>query len=395
MNPPSPHPARPARLLYLVPTLAAGGTEQQVAQLIQGLDRSKFEPLLVTIYSPELVPAEIQLPDCRRASLAKPLGKLGNLVALGRLRRLMQRERPDIAQSFLRPADLYLRVAGLLVGHPRVVTSLRTRIDGFWSPGWQWTERALWRASSVIVSNSHGAAEEAHRTLGIPARRLRVIPNGVDLERFRPEGSAAEARTALGLDRWGFLVGMVARYSPVKDHETLLRALRLLHESGDWPAAAGVLLVGGTTYQETRERVEAQVREWGLQNACEARGVTSNIVQVYQALDWLVLPSTHEGFPNTVLEAMACGRPVIVSSAANAEGIVKENKTGFVFPTGNPDALANCLRKALTLPKEDRQAMGRAARAEAEQRFSAIGMATRYEALYDELLGKGRGLPCM
>jgi glycosyltransferase involved in cell wall biosynthesis len=253
----------------------------------------------------------------------------------------------------------------------------------------------LWRASSVIVSNSFTVAEEARGLLGIPDSRLRVIPNGVDLERFRPDGSKVEAREAIGLGRWNFLVGMVARYSPVKDHETLLRALSMVQKTGDWPPTAGVLFVGGTTYRETRDRVEAQIREAGLESDCEARGVTSDVVGVYHALDWLVLPSRHEGFPNTVLEAMACGRPVIVSSAANAEGLVVEGKTGFLFPTGNAEALADCLRKALTLPEENRQAMGRAARTETEQRFSSIKMVDRYEALYDELLGKGQDPPCM
>jgi glycosyltransferase involved in cell wall biosynthesis len=378
--------SKPAKILYLLPSLAAGGTEQQAAQLIQGLNRARFLPLLVTIYSPDLVPIEIDIQDCRHESLAKPLGKLGNLVALRRLSVLIRAERPDILQSFLRPADLYSRMVGLLVGHPRVVTSLRTRIDGFWSPAWRWIERVLWRASTVIVSNSKAAAEEARKGLGVPEGRLRVIPNGVDLVRFHPDLASMDARGRIGLARWDPLIGMVARYSPVKDHETLLLALRLMRESGDWPAHGGALLVGGTTYQQTRDRIEARIRELGLLDQCEARGVSTDIVDVYHALDWLVLPSRHEGFPNTVLEAMACGRPVIVSSAANAEGIVEEGKTGFVFPAGNPEALANCLRRALTLPDATRRAMGREARAEVERHFSAAAMVNRFEALYEELL---------
>jgi len=385
----APDLARPVKILYLLPTLAAGGTEQQVALLIRGLNRTKFMPLVATIYGPDRVPIEVEVRDCRHASLRKPLGKAGNLVALARLWQLIRSERPALIQSFLRPADLYSRLAGPLAGQPKVVTSLRTRIAGFWSPGWQWAERVLWRASAVIVSNSHSAADEACRRLGIPGSRLRVIPNGVDLERFRPQWDSAAARGRIGLVRWDSLVGMVARYSPVKDHETLLLALRRMTQAGDWPGGAGMLLVGGTTYQESRDQVEAQIRDWGLQNRCEVRGVSADIAGVYHALDWMVLPSRYEGFPNTVLEAMACGRPVIVSSAANAEGIVEEDRTGFVFPAGDPDALANCLRKALRLPEGERQSMGRAARAQVERNFSANVMVDRYEALYDELLRKG------
>jgi glycosyltransferase involved in cell wall biosynthesis len=376
------------KVLYLLPTLAAGGTERQAAELVLHLDRRKFEPIVVVFYGLDRVPVEIPLGNIRLYSLRKPLGKLGNLVALWRLWRIIRREKPALVQSFLRPADLYARIAGTLAGHRRIVTSLRTRIRGFWSPAWERVERILWRRSACIVSNSKAAAREAHDLLGIPEERLRVIPNGVDLVRFQPALDWRAPRAELGYAPSDLLLGMVARYSPVKDHATLLTAVAQLVRSGYWPEYAKLLFVGGTTFQEARDQVERQIRDLELESIVRAMGVTKEVERVYAAVDWLVLPSRFEGFPNSILEGMACAKPAILSDAANAEGIIVEGETGFTFPAGDVLALAACLQKVFAIPAEQRVAMGRAARTRVEGGYSTGLMVRRFEQLYEELLKK-------
>jgi glycosyltransferase involved in cell wall biosynthesis len=377
---------RKEKILYLIPTLASGGTERQAAELVRRLDRERFEPVVAVIYGLDRVPVEIPLQDARLISLRKPLGKLGALVVVFRLWRLIRRERPAVVQSYLRPADLYARIAGLLAGHRRVVTSLRTRVAGFYPPLWQTVERILWRASARIVSNSRAAAREAHDLLGIPSARIEVIPNGVDLERFHPGLDWRAPRESFGLSASDLVFGMVARYSPVKDHATLLTAVAQMVNSGSWPAFAKVLLVGGTTYAHARAQVDEQIREQGLDGIVRPMGVLKNVEQVYAALDWLILPSRFEGFPNSVLEAMACGKPVLLSDAANAEQIVAEGETGFEFPAGDVLALVASLARAIAMPAEQRVALGRAARSFVEGRYSTRLMTRKFESLYEELL---------
>lgn len=376
------------KILFLLPTLASGGTERQAAELIRHLDRGRFEPLAAVIYGFDRVPVEIPLGDARLVSLRKPLGKPGNLVALFRLWLLILREQPDVLQSFLRPADLYARIAGTLALHRRIVTSLRTRIGGFWSVPWQWVERILWRRSARIVSNSKAAAREAETLLGIPAARLLVIPNGVDLERFHPGMDWREPRAAFGLNPSDLVFGMIARYSPVKDHATLLAAVAQMKNSGYWPAFAKVILVGGTTFEDARRKVDEGIRGGGLEAIVFPMGVMTDVERAYAALDWLILPSRFEGFPNSVLEAMACAKPVILSDAANAEHIVVEGETGWVFPAGDVLALVECLRRAIATPAERRVAMGRAARSLVEGQYSNRLTAMRFESLYEELCRK-------
>jgi glycosyltransferase involved in cell wall biosynthesis len=373
-------------ILIFLPTLASGGAERQAAELALHLDRNRYDPLVVVLYSFQNVPMEIDMGQVRVVSLQKPLGKLGNLVALFRLWRLIRKEQPAIVQSFLRPADLYVRLLAPLMGKRPIITSLRTRIAGFWSEPWIFAEKVLWRLSTCIVSNSQCAAEEARTLLGVPAERLRVIPNGVDLDRFRTALDWRTPRAALGLAASDLIFGMVARYSPVKDHATMIDAVARLRAEGAWPPFARVLLAGGTTYEESRRAVEDRIRELGLDGIILPTGVAAEVVQVYAAIDWLILPSRFEGFPNSVLEAMACGKPAIVSSAANAENVVEEGKTGYVFPVGDSAALAECMRRVLTLSADARVAMGNQARSMVEGRHSIGLMVRRFEALYDELL---------
>lgn len=379
---------RPVKILFLLPTLASGGTERQAAELVRHLDRGRFEPLVAVIYGFDRVPVEIPLGDARLVSLRKPLGKPGNLVALFRLWLLILREKPAVVQSFLRPADLYARIAGTLAFHRRIVTSMRTRIGGFWSLPWQWAERILWRRSICIVSNSKAAAGEAEDLLGIPAERLRVIPNGVDLERFRPGMDWRAPRRSIGLNPSDLVFGMVARYSPVKDHATLLTAVAQMKHSGYWPDFAKVVLVGGTTFADARRDVENRIREHGLEGIVLPLGVTAEIEKIYAAIDWLILPSRFEGFPNSVLEAMACAKPVILSDAANAEHIVDDGKTGWEFPAGDVLELVACLRRAIAVPPEQRVDMGRSARLLVEGQYSTRLTARRYESLYAELCAR-------
>jgi glycosyltransferase involved in cell wall biosynthesis len=378
---------RPLKILFLLPTLASGGTERQAAELVRHLDRGRFEPVVAVIYGFDRVPVEIPLGDVRLISLRKPLGKPGNLVALFRLWLLILREKPAVVQSFLRPADLYTRIAGTLAFHRRIVTSLRTRIGGFWSVPWQWVERVLWRRSARIVSNSKAAEREAVDLLGIPRSRLLVIPNGVDLERFHPGLDWRAPRRSFGLNPADLVFGMVARYSPVKDHDTLLTAVAQMKNSGYWPAFAKVILVGGTTFADARRKVEEGIRGHGLEGIVFPMGVLAEVERAYAALDWLILPSRFEGFPNSVLEAMACAKPVILSDAANAEQIVVEGETGWVFPAGDALALVECLRRAIATPPERRVAMGRAARSLVEGQYSTRLTARKYELLYTELCG--------
>ncbi|HID71815.1 MAG TPA: hypothetical protein EYP29_03615, partial [Thermoplasmata archaeon] len=120
------------KILYLIPTLAYGGAERQLVELVNNLDRDRFDPIICLIYSDQVVPKGISPRDCRLISLNKPLGKWGNVILLYRLRQVILSENPAIIHSFLNLANLYARLGALSSGHSCVITSIRVNVKGFW-----------------------------------------------------------------------------------------------------------------------------------------------------------------------------------------------------------------------------------------------------------------------
>ena len=373
------------KILYLIPTLASGGAERQLVELVNHIDRDRFDPLICLIYSERDVPLQIHPQNCKILNLEKPLGKCGNIVLLHRLRRVILRERPHIIHSYLNRANLYARIGALLSKHPCVITSVRIGVN-LWTRFDRVAERILWRKSRRIIVNSELVKEELSRVFGIPGRKIHVISNGVDTNRFRPNRAQIEARKRLGLPQEVFLVGVVARYSPQKGYDCLLNALSLLRDDQN----LRVLCIGQKTVPETFIEVRKLLQKYNLDDICELREPYQRIEEIYSSIDVLVLPSCLEGFPNVVLEAFACGKPVIVSKAANAIGIVKPGVNGWVFPTGDAKALADCIKQAMTLPKNVLEKMGMCGRKEVVVNYSSQIMARRVEKIYDQVIKEAR-----
>jgi glycosyltransferase involved in cell wall biosynthesis len=120
-------------------------------------------------------------------------------------------------------------------------------------------------------------------------------------------------------------------------------------------------------------------------------GPVAGIEEIYAAADWVILPSLWEGLPNAALEGHACERPLLLSHAANLDGIMADGETGFEFRTGAIEPLAQAIARALATPAEAAQAMGRAGRVRVLQRFSNEKVMNDLIALYHELLPRRMG----
>lgn len=374
------------KILYIIPGLGSGGTQRQLAELVDNLDRTRYEPVLCVIHSEQVVPRAIAPQDCRSVNLGKTFRKWDVGLVLYRLCRLIVREKPALIHSFLNQANAYSRVAALLTGHRCVITSARVRVRGFWRKLDRLLEKALWRLSRVIVVNAETTKTDLVDELKVAPERIRVVHNGVDTRRFRPGGNQVEARRALGVNREGLLLGMVARYSPQKGYDTLVNAVAGLRRRESLRPLR-VLCVGETTVPKTETEVRELVRAHELGEVFDLRGPQQNIEVVYHAMDVLVLPSRYEGFPNVLLEAFACGKPVIASVAANPEGLVRSGVNGWVFPTDDAEALARCLEEVVTVPGQELDRMGQRGREMVLKSYSTERMVDRVQALYSFVLG--------
>lgn len=372
------------RVLHLINGLESGGAEMMLLKLLSGTDRSRFAPEVVSLTGEGVLGERVR-------ELGFPLYPLGiargslNPGGILRLARLLRRRAPDVLQSWLYHADLSAVLATRLVRAPALAWNIRcSRVEeGHYSRLTTLLPRVLARVSAVprvVVVNSE-SGRSWHTELGYAPRRWEVIPNGFDTERFRPDPAArVRLRGALGIPDEAPVVGLVARYDPMKDHAGFLRAasrVRRVH-----PETSFVL--AGRGAGADNPELAGLVRDLGLGGAVHLLGERADVAAVYPALDVLALASAFgEGFPNVVGEAMSCGVPCVVTDVGDAAAVV--GGTGRVVPPRDPERLAAALTELLTLGPERRRELGLAARRRIEEEFGLASVIARYENLYEEL----------
>jgi glycosyltransferase involved in cell wall biosynthesis len=218
---------------------------------------------------------------------------------------------------------------------------------------------------------------------GLPESRIRILYNGIDPSRFEsePDRAALRAEQRVGPD--DPVIGIAARFAPVKDHATLLRAFARVRER--MPPAKLVLAGDGPL----RADLERQATESGVADGVRFLGVRRDVPALLRTWDVFCLSSLSEGTSVTLLEAMASEVPAVTTAVGGNPEIVDEGVTGLLAPRGDDEALAARLLEVLG-DRERARAMGRAGRERVLERFTFDGMAGGYAELYDELLAGGR-----
>jgi glycosyltransferase involved in cell wall biosynthesis len=314
--------------------------------------------------------------------LEMPRGRL-TLTSLRHLRKLLRAERPDVVQTWMYHADLVGSVIAKSAGmrnivwgirHSDLVSSGTSRSTIAVARLCAWLSR--WLPRNIICCAQKAA--DVHATFGYDARRIHVVPNGYDLERFQPDLDARTAvRAELGLAQNEQVIGFVARYDPLKDHGNLLQALALLKE---WGQAPTCLLIG-TEMDEANDALSSLIARLGLNDRIHLLGQRNDIPAVMNALDLHVMSSASEAFPNVLAEAMACGTPCVSTDVGDASVIIGD--TGWVVPPQDSVALAEAISHALQESHapgwSDRKS---AARTRVEKQFSMDRMVRNYRAIW-------------
>jgi glycosyltransferase involved in cell wall biosynthesis len=242
--------------------------------------------------------------------------------------------------------------------------------------------RVLGAFADAFVAVSPMTAEAARASRDVPERKLRVIPNGIDVSRFGPDPAArAAVRRELGIPDDAWVVGTVGRLAAEKNQVLLVRAaVGLLGERtrllivGDGPEASAI----------GRASVDAGLAPW-----VHLAGAQADVPRFLAAFDLFALTSVSEGLPLVILEAMATGLPVVASAVGGIPDVVEEGVTGMLVPSGDAEAL----RGRLTVLSGDRARaarLGASAREVARRRYSLDTMAESYMALYRQVLATSR-----
>lgn len=325
-------------------------------ELARGLDPSRFAVTVAVLYDRGPLRDEVaRTPGVRLARLGKA-GRWDLAGPLARLARLVRGAGIDVVYGFLDIANLYALAGGRL-GGAKVAFGVRSSYMDF--SRYERSEGAVWRlaalasrAADLVVYNSYAGRDYA-LARGFPRRNAAVVPNGIDVDRFRPEPEGGlRVRGEWGVAPGARLVGLVGRLDPMKDHGTFLQAAALLRaeDPGLRFACVGE---GSGPHVEGLRALEAQL---GLGGGVVWAGARRDMPAVYAALDLLALSSRGEGFPNVIGEAMSCGVPCAATDVGDAARIVGD--TGAIVPPGDPRALAAALRELLEEPADRRRARG-------------------------------------
>lgn len=372
--------AEKIKIVYLINGLGSGGAEMMLFRLLQKLDRSRFDPVVVSLLEQE---GPIRANILNLGICVHVIGMQSKLdfLAVYRLYRLLKRLSPVILQTQLFAADIIGRVIGRLLKIPVTVSSIRNIYYGGYNRDLliKWTDPLA--AKTTVVSSS--AAQRLIQKEVIPPSKLIVIHNGLDPGRFTAGLGREEKdnlRSALGLPGAGFLWLAVGSLTPQKGYPDLLRACEILKAK---VSKFYLIVAGEGVMNKELQRLSARR---GLTEQVFFLGRSDDIPRLMAAADALVLSSLWEGLPGVVMEAMASGLPVVATAVGGTPELVIDGQTGFLVPPGEPEVLASALEKVTALPVETLAAMGLAGRRRVEERFHVDRMVEKYERLYLQCL---------
>jgi len=364
----------PLRAMFVITSMPVGGMESLLVELVRRMDRAAFQPEVCCLK--EL--------DTLGAVLAEEVPTFTGLLrhkydpaGPWRLTQLLRRRRTDAVVTVGTGGDkmFWGRLAARAAGVPVVCSALHStglpdRVE--------WLNRLLAPLTDafIAVAEPHGRYLAEHE--GCPAHKVRVIPNGVDIERFHPRWPSAPLARACGLPPGAKTVGIVAALRPEKNHELFLRAAALVCR--ELPQTHFLIVGDGAR----RAALEQMTAELGLSAAVHFLGTRHDVPEAISLFDVFALTSHMEANPVSILEAMACEKPVVATRVGSVPETVLDGRTGCLAPPGDAPAIA--ARLVELLRDADRAAaFGRAGREHVIAHWSIERMVRGYEQLLQEL----------
>lgn len=372
----------------IITSLSTGGAEIMLFKVLERLN-PQFSPHVISLTSLGDIGPRIQALGIPVVSLGMRPGVLSPW-AFFRLVWWLKTLKPDVVHTWMYHADLLGGLAARLARVPAVAwgirnsnldrdkTKLSTRVVvGACARVSRWVPDRILSCSEV--------ARQVHVALGYAEDKMVLVPNGFDLTRFQPDALARTAvRAELGMRDDTLLVGLIGRFDPQKNHAGFFEAARYLHSR--LPMVHFVL--AGKGIDMSNRDLMRMVEAAGVCHVTHLLGLRSDIPRLMAALDVLASSSCGEAFSNVLGEAMACGVPCAVTNVGDSAYIVGD--TGQVVLSGDMNALAAAMEGLLTLPPDEKAALGTRARARVAEHFEIEKVVQQYETFYDGLVEIGR-----
>lgn len=375
----------PIKILYPISSLLPGGVQSYLVNLVTGLDRKRFKP--VVAYGLEGAPVEVLKRAGIRVEkipgLKKSISLPDDLRALLNLIKLIRRENPGIIHTNMSKANLLGRLAGTICRTPLVMMTAHGWANFLQNYYQSHLKRWIQITAEKLVAPmcdhyilvSYVDRDRLESLKILSQNRITVIPNGVDWERFQipPDPDKLKGRLQLPLD--SPLVVMVGNLFASKAPLDYLRAADdVLRNRGP----VSFILVGDG---KLRGPAENLIEKLNLHRHCQILGYRSDVPEILAGSDLFVLPTLREGLSVSILEAMAAGLPVVTTDIAENRELLEPGVNGWLVPPRRPAELAEKIISVLNNPVEARE-MGERNRRLVKEKFTVKEMVEKTQNLY-------------
>ena len=378
-------------VLHLIDSFHQGGTERQAVQIVRLLRESgRYNVHVASLNGEGVLREEVSRLGFKEIP-SYPLNSFYDRNALSQLRRLrayLREHKIDVIHTHDFYTNIFGTAAAALARLPARIASRRETVH-MRTAAQTFVERRAYNLCHAVVANAEAVRRQLIKE-GVPARKIAVVYNGLDMGRLAPsaDGRRDESLASLGLPietKRRFVTIVANMRLAVKDQQTFLRAARRVREAV--PEAAFVLAGEG----ELTDSLRAHAAQLGLERDAFFIGRCGRVAELLAVSDVCVLSSKAEGFSNAILEYMAAARAVVATDVGGACEAVVEGETGYLVQVGDDATMAERIVSLLKDPACARE-MGQRGRRVVEQKFSCEAQLARTESLYDRLLAQASAM---
>ncbi len=361
------------KIVHVIGQLGIGGAERQLHELIVHSDPEQFTHQVI-YYDDSNDEEGIKL--FRQSGITihrlhrNRLNPLGFVLSL---RKLIQNTAPDIVHCWLYSANLYGRWAAILSGCKSIIVAYRS--SSLLRSGLLRINEWFTGHRVHYLANSKACAKEISSKLRVDYKKFSVIYNGVDLNKIKEAPPIPGFQDSISPDSHCKLVCMVGRLTEAKNYPMLLRTAALCKKNG-LETRFGIAGHG-----EKEEELKTQAKELGVEERVFFLGLRKDVANLLNSCDLFLYTSMWEGFPNTLLEAMAAGLPIVTTGFKGADELIQHEKNGLIVPMDNDQGAYEALKYLLENPNRAAE-FGQAAQLYARENFSIKNMVENTAQLY-------------
>ena len=379
---------QPLRIAHMITTLQQGGAENMLFKIVREIAKdARYQQIVISLTGLGVFGPLLEKQGVRVYHVDMRM-KCADIIKLIELIKIIRKFRPQILQTWLYHADLLGTFVSQFIRDAKLIWNIRCSDMAL--SEYAWTTRLVFgflqklsRVPSVVCANSR-AGILVHQKKGYHPKRWVWIPNGFDTDRFKPQSRNSLIRADLGIPSDAVVIGMVARFDPMKDFETFFEAAGIATRKCN---NIHFVLVGNEVGLENLYLCRL-IEKYQLTPKVHFLGQRNDVDKIYPQMNIFTLTSSFgEGFPNVLAEAMACGIPCVTTDVGDSKLII--GNTGIVVPAKDPSSLARAWHSLLSAPAEKMEKLGQAARQRIVNQYRIDLIKQKYLSLYDSLALRG------